>query len=462
MVEIYQKISDLDILPEDPWENDVLDREEEAENLTNLISSISQPFVLSINSPWGTGKTTFVKMWHQDLINKEYPCIYFSAWESDFEKDPLVALLGELEASITTLVKDVDDKNRKKKLGEKLEDIIKKAAPFIAKGLVKKFTSSDEASEFTEKYVKNLIGTYEEQKNSLDEIRDTLKELVDILNEGRDDKLPLIFFIDELDRCRPTYAIELLERVKHLFNVPGIVFVLSIDIDQLSQSVKTIYGTGMNANGYLRRFFDLGYNLKEPDPEKFCNLLIKKFDFAKNQKNRLAISFKDEIELVSDIQETAQRLIRLFNPSLRVIIHLFERLNIVVSTTSVEKPLFIPYLIFLLMLKSVENELYVNFNQRRTEQFELKKVINDSPGGKSFLNDKTGTFIDACIDIAHLTREEKRAFFLKMEKKYNDKGHYDPTFDQYFNRLMAIEEFLFDPRDYIVAKIELAENFDLT
>jgi len=328
MVEIYQKISDLEILPEDPWEDDKLNRKEEAENLTNLISSISstQPFVLSINSPWGRGKTTFVKMWHQDLINKKYPCIYFSAWESDFEEDPLVALLGELEASITTLVKDVDDKNRKKKLGEKLEDIIKKADPFIAKGLVKKFTSSDEASEFTEKYVKNLIGTYEEQKNSLDEIRDTLKELIKILNEEREDKLPLYFFIDELDRCRPTYAIELLERVKHLFNVPGIVFVLSIDIEQLSQSVKTIYGTGMDTDGYLRRFIDLEYNLKEPDPGKFCDFLIEKFNFVENEKRRHNTQDKHEYNLVKDIQETAKYLINIFNPSLRVIIQLFERL----------------------------------------------------------------------------------------------------------------------------------------
>ncbi|WP_292455784.1 P-loop NTPase fold protein [Methylibium sp.] len=57
----------------------------------------------------------------------------------------------------------------------------------------------------------------------------------------------LIVFIDELDRCRPTFAIELLERIKHLFDVPNIVFVLSIDKSQVEVSTSSVYGVGINA-----------------------------------------------------------------------------------------------------------------------------------------------------------------------------------------------------------------------
>jgi predicted KAP-like P-loop ATPase len=62
--------------------------------------------------------------------------------------------------------------------------------------------------------------------------------------------------VDELDRCRPTYAIQTLELVKHLFNVPGLIFIFALDIEQLSHSVQTVYGQNMDAQGYLCRFFD--------------------------------------------------------------------------------------------------------------------------------------------------------------------------------------------------------------
>lgn len=66
-----------------------------------------------------------------------------------------------------------------------------------------------------------------------------------------------MFFIDELDRCRPTFAIELLERIKHLFDIQNIVFVLSIDKEQLEASTAAAYGSAINAPEYLRRFIDL-------------------------------------------------------------------------------------------------------------------------------------------------------------------------------------------------------------
>jgi hypothetical protein len=76
-------------------------------------------------------------------------------------------------------------------------------------------------------------------------------------------------FIDELDRCRPTYAIELLETVKHLFEIKGIVFVIATNTDQLQHSIKVVYGQGFDANRYLYRFFQRTYTLKMPDMEKF-------------------------------------------------------------------------------------------------------------------------------------------------------------------------------------------------
>ena len=53
----------------------------------------------------------------------------------------------------------------------------------------------------------------------------------------------LVFLIDELDRCRPTYAVETIEKIKHLFSVPGIIWVLVMNKEQIESSIQKVYGT---------------------------------------------------------------------------------------------------------------------------------------------------------------------------------------------------------------------------
>ena len=87
---------------------------------------------------------------------------------------------------------------------------------------------------------------------------------------------PLVFIVDELDRCRPTFAIELLERVKHIFDVPYIVFVFGLNRDELTKSLSSVYGD-INTDVYLRRFFDFEFNLPEADSSGFVTHLINRF-----------------------------------------------------------------------------------------------------------------------------------------------------------------------------------------
>ena len=89
------------VVPEDdPFKNDALSRRDLAARLTYLVLNLDQPFVLGINSPWGSGKTTFVQMWKQHLQNEGFNCLYFNAWETDFSEDPFVAMIGEIRNSI--------------------------------------------------------------------------------------------------------------------------------------------------------------------------------------------------------------------------------------------------------------------------------------------------------------------------------------------------------------------------
>ena len=91
------KHHEIEIKTENPFANCKLDRQKYSSVLTSIINSYPHGFVLALNNKWGTGKTTFVKMWEQDLKNQEFQTLYFNAWENDFENNPLTALMGELK-----------------------------------------------------------------------------------------------------------------------------------------------------------------------------------------------------------------------------------------------------------------------------------------------------------------------------------------------------------------------------
>lgn len=64
----------------------------------------------------------------------------------------------------------------------------------------------------------------------------------------------IVFIVDELDRCRPDYALSLLEIIKHFFAVSNVHFVLGVNLKALENSVKARYGSEIDAGKYLQKF----------------------------------------------------------------------------------------------------------------------------------------------------------------------------------------------------------------
>lgn len=99
-------------------------------------------------------------------------------------------------------------------------------------------------------------------------------------------------FVDELDRCKPSYAVKLLERVKHYFANDRITFVFSINSEQLQHTISGYYGAGFNAGKYLDRFFDLRVSLPQIDMKKYFYSL----DFYDNDNTYYELIVKAIIE----------------------------------------------------------------------------------------------------------------------------------------------------------------------
>ena len=190
------KHSDIEIPRENPFKNCKLNRQPNAIILTQIVQNYSDGFVLSINGEWGTGKTTFMKMWAAYLEQLHIKSLYFNAWENDFISDPMVALLGELKNVVTTRGKATFES-----VLEAGSKIATKTIPALMKGLAKHYCGDEIAEIAKEAFsagaeiFKEEVLEYDNKREKLIRFRETLS---DFIQESNPDH-PLVFIIDELD-----------------------------------------------------------------------------------------------------------------------------------------------------------------------------------------------------------------------------------------------------------------------
>lgn len=261
---------------EDALTQDPLHRKGEIEGFLKMLIAVEPPYTFVIDAPWGSGKTFFVKQVARVLqmanpaldINLETlnatlgetatelpatPClpIYFNAWEDDHFENPILPIL----ASIANAADEQSVKGGKD-FGKGVIGAIEAAASLIGyggdiNGVIENFSGTD----FLEQY-KNE----KELRGKIDElIKTNLPEVAD----------RAIIFIDELDRCRPEFAIKVLEQTKTLFQQDNIVVVYSTDITQLAHSLQGVYGPRFDGRKYLERFYDKRLELNPIKPADY-------------------------------------------------------------------------------------------------------------------------------------------------------------------------------------------------
>lgn len=260
--------------------NDQLGRFEELSQFVRLLNSIDDNCTIALDGDWGSGKTFFIKQVQMIIdayngrldktcatdiqgkfgdINKvSQITAYYDAWENDGEADPLLSILYEI---ITAF--DYDIKNF---CTNEARQIPKTLLTSIFERLSIKYLNVSVKDTLGKLSSENPFAQIQNNKDLKEEISNFLQEI----KIERGDKL--IIFVDELDRCNPTYAVKTLERIKHYFSSPDIIFVFAINSRELQNTIKQYYGTDFNAYQYLDRFFDLKIDLKLIDINKFIEL----------------------------------------------------------------------------------------------------------------------------------------------------------------------------------------------
>lgn len=299
----------------DPWSQDRLGRKDAAAFLENYLvgryelrqklgasapTDAQEPntFVLNVRAPWGFGKTFFLKGLATELKAKGHPVAFYDAWANDFSDDPIVGFIAEISRSLVSKTPKLAPAD--KMLDEALavgKKMIKPVGKILAGAVTKHLaglTFDDlralledgdvgglHANEFDGEGLLSKVGDmalkqHLNQKEQINLFHQKMGRFVSALEGQKDVRLPIFIIVDELDRCRPSYAIELLEAIKHLFGVPGIYFVVATNLTQLGHSVAAVYGEKFDAERYLKRFFDQEYALPDPPRNDFIAILIEK------------------------------------------------------------------------------------------------------------------------------------------------------------------------------------------
>ena len=361
---------EIEIPKDDPFKNDLLGRKESVEVLTHLLRSIEGPCVLAVDAPWGTGKTTFLDIWTQHLCNSDFPVVRFNAWENDFAGDPFIAIAAELTDGLQHYIPQHKAKiDILKKAAEKvLLQVASSVVGVITQGMVNLTHIVENKKE--ESYAETRLFRYQETRIYLRDFKESLQDVA--ATQKSETGLPLILIIDELDRCRPSYAVELLEVAKHLFSVDNIIFVLAVNHSELAHSIRVVYGNGFDAEGYLRRFFDIDFRLPEPEREKFARAMLD------------AVQLKDYFDRTSDFRgrkemDLMQALLVNFLSrsefSLRRIAQAIHRLGLVFGSLASDEKSFIEMTTLALILRTFDVELYHRFIQYEVSDTEVVSKV---------------------------------------------------------------------------------------
>lgn len=312
-------------------EQNITSRNSEIKDFVEALDTIEGNMFISLDARWGEGKTFYVRQIEktlecltmkkfgtddiQDELNKMKPYfvgtaleevalknsyfpVYYNAWLYDDHTDPLLSLLYVVVKKCGKIINPQLTKEKSDRIKQMLQSIQVNFPFFSINGEQVVNAVSN----------KNIF----EEIQLAEDIRNEVKLIFDEVIVEQAQKL--VIFIDELDRCRPSYALEMLERIKHYFDDDRIIFVVSVNKEQLTHTITTYYGEGFDSTGYLNKFFDieaylptLSINNNEINEYRSDQRWLNRFTNMLNKYYRLtlrdALIYNQRIESLSSISE---------------------------------------------------------------------------------------------------------------------------------------------------------------
>ncbi len=331
--------------------NNDLNRFNEIRKTLKMISLIEDNTVIAIDGDWGCGKTFFLREIEYIFKNKEKRpmfqlenefsyngvtekyldvskldnsiVLYYNAWENDMHIDPLQSLLlfllNELEGNEDIIV---GFKEFKEDLPQNILKVLNGIGSSFLGGInnkIKDITGIDtkEVIDGTIDIVKSInnMTTYKDLADSITTTDEIKKAINDILKTILKENTRIVFIVDELDRCRPDYAVRLLESIKHFYDNEKITFIMGVNIKELESTIKKFYGETFDGYRYLHKFFDVITSIKKIDSKKYFNFALE--NGYGHSMGEIEEKHSDSFQRYENILESMLAFADVYNFSLR-------------------------------------------------------------------------------------------------------------------------------------------------
>lgn len=411
--------------PSDPFKNDVLGREEQVKAFCSILANIETPAVVSVDARWGTGKTAFMKMcsaWIRSayFASQNVAVAEFNAWKEGYTR----SAIKDIVAAVTNQIPGADDAQQR--IAEiQRRELIKLASG----GLV-----TDEVFE---------IG--EGPNAQVERFQGHLRAFANA-GGGR-----LVVFVDELDRCPPDYAMEILECLRHLFDTEGVLVVLAVNQQALNEAVQSLHGLEEEAGRYSRKFVDQTIWLPVPDEPT-----TKEFLRHLWTETGLADRFGDR-DYTNLIFET---LLQRSDRSLRTLEQTAYRVATAFASIPPEigsaLPVWEQAMTGLVVLRETDREMYTAFSNGTQDVLDVAQSLY-----KRF--PETNQIVLERLERALLSTRRNAVEMMRhhdIRERYHASGHGE-RFEQLRNQHEQ-SPFLFSPElpklDFLLSAIEMIEH----
>ena len=236
-------------------EQDSLNIQKYANSLSKFIRNSDTPITIGLQGEWGTGKTSLMSLllenFNEDGKEREIATSWVNTWEYSLFKGASETTPAVLSGMLEKLRDENSDIWTIKDIAA---DKVKKATKFLS-GLANQVIANQ-----TGVNVKEAARDSSTEKNvaHIVEIKNLIASIINELIEHSKNKIQkVVFFVDDLDRIPPTDAVEVLESLKNIFDIPKCVFILAIDYDVVVKGLESKFGKKTKENEReFRSFFD--------------------------------------------------------------------------------------------------------------------------------------------------------------------------------------------------------------
>ena len=414
---------------ENIWADDLLNRKDFADFLTRTLIARTEAiaekqaergWAVSLDATWGAGKSFFVERWVRSLREQQHPVVYFDAWENDLGEEASIALMAEINDELNGWIKKLPKhemwgkqaRELTTRAKQKLRRSVMPVAKVIASGLLKKaigagldeFAGVSDSSQSDsgirvqdmkesadlalDKVFELSLEEHRRRKSNIREFKKALVDLINLVEREAGAKVPVFVFVDELDRCRPTYAISLLEEMKHVFGMEKVCFVVSTNLYQLKHSIGAVYGSGFNSEMYLKRFFDQSIGLPLASSDQHIDRLISYFEALSRKKHVSGLQVPKSKDAKS---EAIGMIFSAFSVDPRSQRQIFRIADCVAASLE-EYPVHTLYLFFLCALAHANQSLFddLESNKIKAQDVFVKMGAGNPTIALNFRNKNTG------------------------------------------------------------------------